>query len=65
MAPSHLGKDVFNLMGMTGTFTGDIETWRLVEVGQAYLDLMDGKIGSDATDSAFMPGSGEQKQSFV
>jgi hypothetical protein len=62
VAPSHLGKEVFNLMGMSGTFMGDIETWRLVEVGQAYLDLMDGKIGSGASDSSFMPGCGEQSR---
>src|SRR4051812_638907 len=37
-APSHLNKDVLNLMGFTGgEFTIDVETWRMVEVGQAYL----------------------------
>lgn len=60
VAPRHLGKGVFNLMGMSGTFVRDIETWRLVEVGQAYLDLLDGKIGSGPSDSSFMPGCGTQ-----
>ncbi len=56
-APSHLGKDVFNLMGLTGgTFTEDIETRRLLEVRQAYLDLPDGKITAGPSDSSFMPG---------
>ena len=56
-APSHLNKDVLNLMGFTnGTFTADIETRRLVEVGQAYLDLLDGKITSGPSDTSFMPG---------
>src|SRR5262245_52931841 len=42
--PTHLNKDVLNLMGFTGgEFTADVETWRLLEVGQAYLDLLDGK----------------------
>ena len=56
-APSHLSKDVFNLMGFTGgTFTADIETRRLVEVGHAYLDLLDGKITAGPSDTSFMPG---------
>jgi hypothetical protein len=56
-APSHLSKDVFNLMGFTGgTFTADIETGRLVEVGHAYLDLLDGKITAGPSDTSFMPG---------
>lgn len=57
-APSHLNKDVLNLMGFSnGTFGADIETWRLVEVGHAYLALLDGKITAGANDSSFMPGS--------
>jgi hypothetical protein len=57
-APPRLSKDVLNLMGFTnGEFTLDPETDWLIEVGQAYLDLLDGKITSDATDSSFMPGS--------
>jgi hypothetical protein len=56
-APTHLHKDVFNLMGFTGgTFTGDIETRRLIEVGHAYLDLLDGKITAGPSDTSFMPG---------
>jgi hypothetical protein len=58
VAPSHLGKDVFNLMGFTGgEFTRDIETRRLIEVGHAFLDLLDGKIAAGPEDSSFMPGS--------
>jgi hypothetical protein len=57
-APSHLGKDVFNLMGFSGgTLTGDIETRRLIGVGRAFLDLLDGKVRSGPSDSSFMPGS--------
>jgi hypothetical protein len=57
-APSHLNKDVLNLLGfLDGTWLGDFETRRLVEVGHAFLDLIDGKITTDASDSSFMPGS--------
>jgi hypothetical protein len=56
VAPSQLNPEVFNLMGMSGTFMGQIETQRLIEVGQAFLDLMDGKITSGPGDDALMPG---------
>lgn len=52
-----LGKDVFNVLGMTGSFGSDVETGRLIEVGQAFLDLIDGKVGSGPEDTSFMPGS--------
>lgn len=56
-APSHLNKDVLNLLGITnGTFTSDFETRRLIEVGQAYLDLLDGKITTGPSDTSLMPG---------
>jgi hypothetical protein len=61
-APGRLNKDVLNLMGFSGgAFTADIETWRLVEVGHAYLALLDGKITAGPSDTSFMPGCGEQK----
>jgi hypothetical protein len=47
---------VLNLMGFGGEFTADVETRRLVEVGHAYLDLLDGKITADPSDTSFMPG---------
>ncbi len=56
-APNFLSKDVFNIMGFSGgTFTADIETRRLIEVGHAYLDLLDGKIRAGPSDTSFMPG---------
>jgi hypothetical protein len=61
-APPHLSKGVLNLMGFTGgEFTADIETWRLVEVGEAYLALLDGKVGAGPSDTSFMPGCREQR----
>jgi hypothetical protein len=56
-APEYLNKDVLNLMGFSGWFSRDIETHRLVEVGRAFLDLLDGKITAGPSDSSFMPGS--------
>ncbi|WP_088259203.1 hypothetical protein [Fimbriiglobus ruber] len=56
-APPHLSTGVLNLLGFVGgEFTTDIETWRLVEVGHAYLALLDGKVTSGPSDSSFMPG---------
>lgn len=57
LVPPHLGRDVFNLMGFDWTCTADIETRRLIEVGHAFLDLLDGKITAGPSDSSFMPGS--------
>jgi hypothetical protein len=58
VAPTHLSKEALNLMGFTGgTFTADIETRRLVEVGHAYLDLLDGRITAGPSGRSFMPGS--------
>jgi hypothetical protein len=51
-----LNKDVLNLMGMADEFTIDIARWRFVEIGQAFLDLLDGKIETESMDSSFMPG---------
>jgi hypothetical protein len=56
-APSYLSKGELNLMGFAVTFLDDIEKWRLVEVGRAYLDLLDGQITSGPSDASFMPGS--------
>jgi hypothetical protein len=59
-APAWLSKDVFNLMGINnGVFTEDIETWRLEEIGQAHLDLLDGRVLTGPGDAALMPGSGQ------
>lgn len=56
-APTTINKDTLNLMGFSGHFTRDVETRRLVEVGSAWVDLLDRKITSGAADSSFMPGS--------
>lgn len=55
-ATNKLDKDVLNLMGFSGTFVAAVETRRLVEVGRAFLELLDGKITSGPEDTSFMPG---------
>jgi hypothetical protein len=61
-APPQLSRGVLNLMGLdSGECTADIETWRLVEVGEAFLALLDGKVTAGPSDAAFMPGSREQR----
>ena len=55
-SPDELNKDVLNLLGMSGKYMNDIKTYRLIEVSEAILDLIDGKIGSDSSDTSFMPG---------
>lgn len=56
-APDTLDKNVLNLLGIdSGSFTQNIETWRLIEVSEAFLDLIDGKITGTAESTEFMPG---------
>jgi hypothetical protein len=56
-APGRLGPEVFNLMGMSGTFIREFETERLIEVGRKFLDLIDGKSASGPGDESFTPES--------
>jgi len=60
-SPDKLSKGVINLLGIDGSYQHDIETWRLVEVGRAFIDLIDGKIHSKSNNSDFMPGCGDRK----
>lgn len=52
-----IDRRLLNLLGIEGRFDRDLEATALLEVGQAFLDLIEGKIGSDASDTTFMPGS--------
>ena len=56
----HHGKlagPTLNLLGFTGvSWTGDFEPKRLIEVGNAFLALLAGKIDSEANSTEFMPG---------
>lgn len=55
-APPHLNRAVLNLLGMQGHFNEDFPTARLVEVGVAFEDLLDGKLTCTVASTEFMPG---------
>lgn len=56
-APAKLDHKTLNVFGFEGGgFNGDIERERLLEIAQAFLDLIAGKIQCDATSTEFMPG---------
>jgi hypothetical protein len=59
-APPHISAGTLNLMGFSGSFSRDIEAWRLTEVSHAFLDLLDGKITDGPRSTEFMPGCREQ-----
>ncbi|WP_459558394.1 hypothetical protein [Lacunimicrobium album] len=66
VAPQKISKDVLNLMwprNQPGQFDSDLDTWRLIELGQAYLDLLDGKITSAPNKNQLFPGCGPEKPS--
>jgi hypothetical protein len=54
-APAILDGGTLSLLGFDCGY-GDIETALLTEVGQAFLDLLDGKIRCTAESTKFMPG---------
>lgn len=57
---AQISAGTLNLMGFSnGPFLCDVDAWRLVEVSEAFLNLLDGKITDDASGTAFMPGCGE------
>lgn len=56
-SPKKLDRGTLNLLGIHNLiWMDDFESWRLIEVGNAFLDLIAGKIESDARSTAFMPG---------
>ena len=54
--PEFLNSGVLNLMGMDG-WGSDIETQRLIQVGESLVQLIEGKNFARPEDSSFMPGS--------
>lgn len=59
-APPHIDKNFLNLLGFHRSsvrWVDDFETRKLLEVADAFMNLIDGKILSDASDASFMPGS--------
>jgi len=51
-----MSADTLNLLGFSGCWTEDFETGRLIQVGNAFLDLIDGKVTGTAHKTDFMPG---------
>ena len=61
-----LDADTLNLLGIErGEFTKPIERKWLQEVGQAFLDLLDGKISCVPSSTEIMPGSKPYKRSIT
>jgi hypothetical protein len=58
-APPTLDRGVLNVLGfdpLSARWIRDFETRRLLEVTDAFTDLIHGRVDSDASDTAFMPG---------
>ena len=55
-APTNLDFGTLNLLGMEGIFLDDLGSKRFLEVGQAFLDLIEGNIHWKANSTDFMPG---------
>ena len=56
--PTVLHRSTLSLLGYAeGGYTFDIETQRIIKVGNAFLELLDGKINSKVGDQVRMPGS--------
>lgn len=56
--PVKVDHKTLNLLGFKGgEFTADIEVSRLIEVGNAFRALLAGEVDTDASSTAFMPGS--------
>jgi hypothetical protein len=56
-ADAPLEPATLNLLGMEGAFTRPIERSWLIEIGNAFLDLFDGKVTCDSSSAEIMPGS--------
>lgn len=56
--PELLDPGTLNLLGFDGVrYAGGFESARLVQVANAFIDLIEGRIDCDVTSTAFMPGS--------
>ncbi len=58
-APPTLDRGVINVLGFdpqSGPWANNFETRSLLEIADAFTDLIHGRITSDARDKSFMPG---------
>jgi hypothetical protein len=58
--PATIDHHVLNLLGFGSPFEDSVDTWRMIEVCDAMRALLDGKITTDASSTAFMPGCGKE-----
>lgn len=56
-AEAPLEPATLNLLGIEGQFTRPIERSWLIDIGHAFLDLLDGEIAGVASSTEIMPGS--------
>jgi hypothetical protein len=56
-APPELNGPTLDLLGIDGTFSNGFQTRRLIDVGDAFLDLLAGKLTCTVESTEFMPGS--------
>jgi hypothetical protein len=61
-APKPLDPDTLDLLGVEGIRFATIERRSLQEIGQAFLDLLDGKITCTASSTEVMPGTKPYKR---
>lgn len=57
LAPDTLDHRVLNLLGFSGPLTEDPDTWRLLDVADAFVDLIEGRVTSAVESTEWMPGS--------
>ena len=55
--PRILDGKTLNLLGIEGTFREGFETYRLIDVGNAFLQLLAGELTCTVESTEFMPGS--------
>jgi hypothetical protein len=56
-AETPLDADTLNLLGIDGRFIAPVERTRIHDIAQAFLDLLDGKVGGGPSSTRAMPGS--------
>lgn len=55
-APPILNEKILDLPGFEESWNFEFETFRLIEVGEAFLALLDGKLTCTVRETNFMPG---------
>ena len=55
--PPRLNGPTLDVLGIDGTFRDELPTQRLIDIGNAFRDLLAGKITCTVESTEFMPGS--------